>query len=50
MGMLPAPPYTNIFMANKIDDKIKEAASKMKDSEEDSIKLLKHFLDDLFII
>lgn len=51
MGTRPAPPYANIFMANKIDDnKIKEAASKMKDSEEDSIKLLKRFLDDLFII
>merc|ERR1712030_56759 len=50
MGTRPAPPYANIFMANQIDDKIKEAASKMKDCEEDSIKLLKHFLDDLFII
>ena len=50
MGTRPAPPYANIFMANKIDDKIKEAASKMKDSEEDSIKLLKRFLDDIFMI
>ena len=50
MGTIPAPPYANIFMANKIDDKIKEAASKMKDCEEDSIKLLKRFLDDIFMI
>merc|ERR1712030_182089 len=50
MGTRPALPYANIFMANKIDDKIIEASSKMKDSEEDSIKLLKHFLDDIFMI
>ena len=50
MGTRPAPPYANIFMANKIDNKIKEVASKINDNEEDSIKILKRFLDDIFMI
>ena len=50
MGTRPAPPCASIFMANKIDNKIKEVASKINDNEEDSIKLLKRFLDDIFVI
>ena len=43
MGSPPVPSYANIFMARKIDDKIRTLAGS-------SLVLLKRFLDDLFLI
>ena len=46
MGSPPIPPYANLFMADQIDDKIKLIAT----LGAGQLKLLKRFLDDLFLI
>ena len=49
MGSKPAPDYSNIFMARKIDPFIKLIARKYTDRNVD-LKILKRFLDDIFTI
>ena len=46
MGSNPVPPYANIFMGKQIDPKIEELATQSAGE----LKLLKRFLDDLFLI
>ena len=50
MGTRAAPPYANIFLARILDDKILKLASEISESEISPIKLLKRFLDDIFMI
>ena len=50
MGCKPAPSYANIHLADKIDKQILAIAKILSDNEEIPIKLLKRFLDDIFII
>ena len=50
MGSKPAPPYANIFMARKVDSKIKEIARKYMENGNIAIRFLKRFLDDIFLI
>ena len=50
MGSKPAPSYANIHMAKKIDPKFWEIATKCTAGGEIPIKLLKHFLDDIFMV
>lgn len=50
MGTKPAPSYANISLAKNIDPKIIELAKKYIVNGEMSIKLLKRFLDDLFMV
>ena len=47
MGSSPMPPYADNFMAKKIDDQIKNIATQFTG---EALKLLKRFLDDLFLI
>ena len=49
MACKPAPDYANIFMAQRIDPKISEIANNLFPGDY-AIKMLKHFLDDLFLI
>ena len=46
MGCKPAPDYANIFMAQKIDNKILEKSQLIS---QDAIKMFKRFLDDIFM-
>ena len=46
MGSSPVPPYANTFMGKKVDCKIEEVATQ----NAGELKLLKRFLDDLFLI
>ena len=50
MGTRAAPPYANIFLARILDDKILKLALEISESEMSPIKLLKRFLDDIFMI
>ena len=50
MGTKPAPAYANINLAENIDPKIIELAKKYMVNGEMPIKLLKRFLDDLFMV
>ena len=50
MGAIPAVSYANIFMAYDIDPNIIKAAEQPKTSEENPIKFMKRFLDDLFFV
>ena len=50
MGCKPAPSYANIHLAQKIDQQIIEIAKILSDCDEIPIKLLKRFLDDIFMI
>ena len=50
MGASPAPSYANMFMAESIDDKIKILAQKLSENGSNPIKLMKRFLDDIFIL
>ena len=47
MGSRPAPNYTNIFMAKKLNPEILCLA---KESESDPIDLFKRFRDDIFMV
>ena len=49
MGTRPAPPYANIFMARRIDNKIKDIST-MFQNNRTSLMLFKRFLDDIFMI
>ena len=46
MGSPPVPPYANNYMARKIDPRIEEVAT----LSAGELKLLKRFLDDLFLV
>ena len=50
MGTKPAPSYANRFMAQEIDEKIREIASKYMENGEIPIRFMKRFLDDIFLI
>ena len=50
MGIKPAPPYANIFMAKKIDIKIREIFEKYSENGQIPLRFLKRFLDDIFLI
>ena len=53
MGTYPAPDYSDIFMARKIDKniwKIAEALKEKAHNKSNILLLLKRFLDDIFII
>ena len=50
MGARPTPPYANIFMATKIDPEIHRIAEELGSDGSMSLRLLKRFLDDLFMI
>ena len=49
MGSRPAPSYANIFMANKIDQKISELATRINNGE-NPLLFFKRFLDDIFLV
>ena len=50
MGSKPAPSYANINMAQTINPKIRELALLFSVNGESPIKLLKIFLDDIFMV
>ena len=50
MGARPTPPYANNFMAIKIDPEIWRIAQDLGSDGSMSLKMLKRFLDDLFMI
>lgn len=50
MGQQHVPPYENIFMARRIDNKIEELARKYIENGINPLMFLKRFLDDLFLI
>ena len=50
MACQPAPSYANIHMAQKIDPKFFEIAAKYTVDGKIPIKLMKRFLDDIFMI
>ena len=50
MGTKPAPPYANIFMDKRIDKKIFKIAEKYMVNSEITIKFLKRFSDDTYIV
>ena len=50
MGTKPAPAYANINLAETIDPKIVQLAKKYSVNGKIPIKLLKRFLDDLFMV
>ena len=49
MGTICAPPYANVFM-HKIDGMLKTLATNLSSKDEDPIRLLKRFLDDIFLV
>ena len=54
MGIHPAPNYSDIFMARRVDNKIWQIVERLKQEEINKnpllLLLLKRFLDDLFLI
>ena len=53
MGVHPAPNYADIFMAKRIDNRIRELAEEMKNQNMQNLPLLlllKRFLDDIFLV
>ena len=50
MGIHPAPSYANIYLARRIDEKIKELGIKYGKAGKSSFLLLKRFLDDILKI
>ena len=50
MGQRPIPSLANIFMARRIDNKIKELSSKYSKDRNQALLLFKRFLDDIFMI
>jgi len=50
MGSKPAPSYANIHMAEKIDPEIWNISTRYAVNDMTPIKLLKRFLDDIFMI
>ena len=50
MGVHPAPSYANIYLAKRIDAKIKELANTHGKDMKSCLLLFKRFLDDIFQI
>ena len=50
MGQRPIPSLANIFMAQKIDLKIRELSEKYSSNQRKALQFLKRFLDDIFMI
>ena len=50
MGTRAAPPYANIFLAKVLDGKIWELAERISENKQTFVKLLKRFLDDIFMV
>ena len=50
MGIHPAPSYANIYLARRLDDKIKELGMKYGSNGKSAWLLLKRFLDDIIKI
>ena len=50
MGCRPAPSYTDIYLANRIDKEIRRLSSTLDDETSTTLQLFKIFLDDLFQI
>ena len=50
MGINPAPSFANIYMARRIDEKIKQLLNQYGENGNLSYIMLKRFLDDLFHI
>ena len=48
MGTKPAPPFSNIFLAKNIDNKIRKVAEKYIQNGEIPLKFMKRFFDDFF--
>ena len=49
MGTVAAPNYSNLFMGNKVDQKIRDAAALFSEGTY-PLRLLKRFIDDIFIL
>ena len=50
MGVHPAPSYANIYLARRIDAKIKELANTYRRNMKSYLLLFKRFLDEIFQI
>ena len=50
MGSKPAPSYANIHLAKTIDPRFIEIAKRLAEDGDIPIKLLKRFLDDIFMV
>ena len=50
MGQRNVPPYEDIYMSRKNDNIIEELAKHFIEGTENSLKLLKRYLDDIFLI
>ena len=50
MGSKPAPDYANIYFAKEIDPEVEKLGYKYGENGNSSLKLLKRFLDDFFIL
>ena len=50
MGSSPVPDYANIFMDRNIDREIEKLSEKYNTDGSTALKLLKRFLDDIFMI
>ena len=50
MGIHPAPSFANIYLAKRIDEEIIRIMNKYGKDGDQSLKILKRFLDDLFQI
>ena len=50
MGIHPAPWFANIYLARRIDNKIKELGEKYGTDGKSAFLIFKRFLDDLFKI
>ena len=47
MGIHPAPPFANIYLAKRIDKQIEKFAFKYGKDGKSSILMMKRFLDDI---
>ena len=50
MGSKPAPSYANIYLAKRIDPEIEQLGQKYGEYGNSCLKLVKRFLDDIFMI
>ena len=50
MGTPPAPSYANIYLAERIDRQIREMSKNYGKNDQEALKMLKGFLDDIFQI
>ena len=50
MGIHPAPQLANIYLANRIDNKITRLALKYDTNDESALPIFKRFFNDIFQI